>query len=170
MSTTTLVLIVGGAIAAVALLLLAAGAFLFFSRARTLHERRADNGDSRQLPLPVEGPRSPPRMGGARAHVVVTSSGTIDRDAARASITVALPHVDACFAAAELEPPNHESATYELDVTASGEVRRAEPASAAGRTAKLDACVIPALRSIRMPKSSKPSVVKLTLLAPIEPR
>ena len=169
-STTFLVLVIGGIVAALAVLALGiAGFFLFTSR------RAAELDDplgSRQPGGAVapEPPRLPPRMGGTRARVSVTSSGALDPSAARAAIDGAMPHLEPCFAATELDPPNHESASYEVDVAPSGEVRRAEPAGPGARSAKLDACMVQSLRSVRMPRSSKPSAVKLTFFAPIEPR
>ncbi len=172
-STTFLVLVIGGIVAALAVLAIGiAGFFLFTSR------RAADLDDPRGSRRPggavapgsPEPPRLPPRMGGTRARVSVTSSGLLDPNAARAAIEGAMPHLEVCFAATELDPPNHESASYEVDVAPSGEVRRAEPAGPGARSAKLDACMVQSLRSVRMPRSSKPSAVRLTFFAPIEPR
>jgi len=174
MSTTFLVLVVGGVVAAVALLVVAAIAVVFVTR------RRAAEADdpfgSRQpsgavAPGAPDSPRLPPRMSGTRARVTVTSSGALDPQAVRAVVDAALPRLDVCFAATELDPPNHEAANYDLEVAPSGEVRRAEPTPPLpGRSAKLDACIVQSLRSVRMPRSAKSSAVKLTFVAPIEPR
>jgi hypothetical protein len=166
LSTTALVLIIVGVVAGVGVVTVAAGAFFFFGRAA---ERRAEQ--------PLGSPRSrsgvpdqPELMGGPRARTVAaTTSGGLDPEAVRTVVTAALPRLDVCFAATELEPPNHEVATYDLDVAASGEVRRAEPSQGLTRTPKLDACIVQGLRSLRMPKASKACTVKLTFTAPLLP-
>ena len=172
-STMFLVLVIGGIVAALAVLALGiVGFFLFTSRrAAELDDPRGSRQPGGAVaPGTPEPPRLPSRMGGTRARVSVTSSGALDPSAARAAIDGAMPHLEVCFAASELDPPNHESASYEVDVAPSGEVRRAEPAGPGARSVKLDACMVQSLRSVRMPRSSKPSAVKLTFFAPIEPR
>lgn len=166
-STTFLVLVVGGIVAAVAVLVVVVLVVVLVAR------RRAAAADARGTRQPsTVAPELPesPRMGGTKARIAVTNPGTLDAEAVRVAVTGVLPRIDACFAATELEAPNHESAAYDLDVAASGEVRRAEPATAVGRTVKLDACVVQNLRAIRMPRSTKASGVKLIFSAPIEPR
>ena len=167
-------LVIGGAVAAIAVLALGIVGFFLFTSRRSAPELDDPRG-SRQpggafAPGSPEPPRLPPRMGGTRARVSVTSSGVLDPVAVRAAIDSAMPHLDACFSATELDPPNHESASYEVDVAPSGEVRRAEPAGPGAHSAKLDACMVQSLRSVRMPRSSKPSAVKLSFFAPIESR
>lgn len=106
-------------------------------------------------------------MGGTKARLSALTAGSLDLEGARAAIGTALPRIDACFANSELEPPNHESAAYDLEVAPSGAVTRADPATQTGRAAKLDTCVGAALRSARMPKSAGGSRVKLVLSARI---
>jgi hypothetical protein len=168
-STTFLVLVVGGVVAAVALLAAAVVVVLFITRRRAAEaaESRGGRAPSGELAPPSAEPQ---RMAGTKARLAVTSAGALDPEAVRAALTTTLPRIDACFAATELDPPNHESAAYDLDVAPTGEVKRAEPATSTGssRSAKLDACVVERLRSARMPKSAKPSTVRLTFSAPIE--
>jgi hypothetical protein len=165
-----MLLIVGGVVAAVALLAIAVVGVVFVTRRRAAEA--AESRGSRApivTPAPQETGRGPIRMGGSKARLAVTSAGSLDPEAVRAATTSALPRIDACFAATELEPPNHESAAYDLDVAPTGEVRRAEPATPVGRSTKLDACVVERLRALRMPRSAKPSTVKLTFSAPLDP-
>ena len=172
-STTFLVLVVGGVVAAVALLAIAVIAVVFVMRRRAVAAdgpRGSRSPSGEVAPGSRETPRLPPRMGGPRARVSVTSAGALDGEAVRVAVNTALPRVDLCFAATELDPPTHELATYELDVAPSGEVRRAEPTTPGPRSLKLDACVVQNLRSVRMPRSAKSSAVKLSFFAPIDPR
>lgn len=172
LSTTTLVLIIVGVVAAVGLLGVGVGGYLFFHRERDSNDPRAARGGGLGLPAPgaIPGdPRKPVRMGGPRAQVTVTSAGALDPEGVRAAVTLALPHLDPCFAASELEPPNHEQVGYDLDVAPSGEIRRAEP-SVPGRTPKLDACMVQNLRAVRLPKSKAASAVRLTFVAPLSER
>ncbi|HSO38353.1 MAG TPA: hypothetical protein VLT33_37750, partial [Labilithrix sp.] len=117
------------------------------------------------------GPRAQPRandaraQGGTKAKAIVLATGALDVEGARAAVNAALPRIDACFAASELEAPNHETAAYDLDVAPSGTVTRAEPATAAGRAPRLDACVTSALRAARLPRSPGGSKVKVILTA-----
>ena len=165
MSTTAMVLIVVGLVAGVSLLVVAAGVYLFFERAQ---ERRTEQSPRSQRSRSAA-PDPPERMGGRRARgVSVTSSGGLDQETVRTIVVAALPRLDVCFAATELEPPNHEVATYELDVAPSGEVRRAEPSQGLERTPRLDACVVQGLRALRMPRQSKACTVKLTLTASLD--
>jgi hypothetical protein len=172
-STTFLVLVIGGVVAATAIVAIAIVGIFFVSSRRAAV--RDDPRGSRQpgiavAPASPEPPRPTPRFGGTRARVSVSSSGFLDPEAVRAAVSSASSRIDVCYAATELEPPDHESANYDLDVAPSGEVRRAEATTAGPRSAKLDACVVQNLRSVRMPRATKPSVVRLTFLAPIEPR
>ncbi|MDB4935810.1 MAG: hypothetical protein JWP87_2782, partial [Labilithrix sp.] len=177
-STTFLLLVVGGIVAAVALLAVAVVLVIVVTRRRAADaaDERAGRAPSGAVAPGAPGARggagagggSTARMGGKKARLAVTSAGALDPEAVRAATTSALPHIDACFAATELEAPNHESAAYDLDVAPSGEVKRAEPATPSGRSSKLDACVVELLRSIRLPKSAKASTVTLTFSAPIE--
>lgn len=172
-STTFLVLVIGGAVAAVAVLAVAVVGFFFFTSRRVtgLDDRRSARPPGGAIaPGSPEPPRPLPRFAGTRARLTVTSSGALDPETVRAAIGVALPRIDVCYAATELEPPDHESANYDLDVAPNGEVRHAEPTTAGPRSTKLDACVTQNLRSVRMPRAAKPSVVRLTFSAPIEPR
>lgn len=172
-STTFLVLVIGGAVAAIAVLALGLVGFFVFTRRQAT---RLDDTRGARQPSGAVGPGSPepprplPRFAGTRARLSVTSSGVLDPEAVRTAIGVALPRIDVCYAATELEPPDHESASYDLDVAPNGEVRRAEPTTAGPRSTKLDTCVTQNLRSVRMPRAAKPSVVRLTFVAPIEPR
>jgi hypothetical protein len=175
MSTTFLALVVGGVVAAVALLAVAVLALVLFTRARNraadAEEARSTRGPSITVtPAPPEPPRLPSRMGGTKARVSVTSAGALDPEAVRVAVTGALPRLDACFAATELDPPAHETSSFDLDVAPNGEVRRAEPTPSGPRSLKLDACIVQNLRSVRMPKAAKTSTVKLAFFAPIEPR
>ena len=106
-------------------------------------------------------------MGGTKARLGTLTSGSLDIEGARAAIGTALPRIDACFATNELEPPNHESVTYDMEVAASGAVKSAEPGTLSGRVARLDTCVVAALRAVRMPRSPGGGRVKLTLTARI---
>jgi hypothetical protein len=138
-------------------------------KAEAAESARAPRGPSATVAPPAqEGPRAPARFGGAKARLAVTSGGALDPEAVRAALAGALPKVDACFAAAELEPPNHESAPYDLDVQPTGEVKKVELVAAANRAPKLDACVVQALRVVRLPKAARASVVKLTFSAPLD--
>ena len=170
-STTFLVLLVGGIVAAVALLAVVVIAVVFLTRgsSRGSGPRRSRQPSTASTSA-SDSPRFPPAMGGTRSRVSVTSAGVLDPEAVRAVVNSILPRLDACFAASELEPPNHESVSYELDVAPNGEVRRAEPPSAVGRSAKLDTCMTQNLRSLRMPRALKGSAVRLLFVAPIEAR
>lgn len=164
MSTTALVLIVVGVVGAVGVVAVATGAYFFFGRAQG---RRGEQSSSSPRSRPD--PRDPQRMGGPRARVSVTSSGALDPEAVRSVVNAASPRLDVCFASTEIDPPNHEVATYDLDVATTGEVKRVEPGAELTRAPKLDACVVQTLRSLRMPRTTKACTVKLTFVAPIEP-
>jgi hypothetical protein len=172
MSTTALaMLVVGGVVGIIVLAGLVVGLFYLGERrkAEAAESARAPRGPSATVAPPAqEGPRAPARFGGAKARLAVTSGGALDPEAVRAALAGALPKVDACFAAAELEPPNHESAPYDLDVQPTGEVKKVELVAAANRAPKLDACVVQALRVVRLPKAARASVVKLTFSAPLD--
>ena len=171
MSTSFLVMLVVGGVAGIILLAgIVVGLFYLGERRKAeALESRAPHGPSATVaPGAQEGPRSPARFGGTKARLAVTSGGAMDPEAVRAALAGALPRIDACFAAAELEPPDHETAAYDIDVQASGEVKRAEAASAVNRAPKLDACVLQNLRAVRLPKAARASTVKLTFSAPLD--
>jgi hypothetical protein len=173
MSTTTLVMVVVGGVAGILLLAAAVIGFFYVAerrKAEAAAAERALHPPTVPAAVTLEAPRTPPRFGGTKARLAVTSGGAMDAEAVHASLAGVLPRIDACFAAAELEPPNHESATYELDVQANGEVKKAEPAGAVPRAAKLDACVVQSLRAARLPKAARASVVKLTFSDPVDLR
>lgn len=171
-STTFLVMVVVGGVAGVILLAgIVVGLFYLGERRKAEAAERVLRAASvTAAPGTAEGPRGPARFGGTKARLAVTSGGAMDPEAVRAALAGALPRIDGCFAATELEPPNHESAAYDLDVLASGEVKRAEVATPGNRAAKLDACVIQNLRGVRLPKSARASTVKLTFSAPLDVR
>jgi len=114
---------------------------------------------------PAETTRTP--MGGSKARLTGLVARSLDLQKARNAVAAGAPRIDACFAAAELVPPNHETAGYDLDVAASGEVTRADPTTQIGRCAQLDACMAQSLRALRMPRSPTGSTVKLTFTAKI---
>jgi hypothetical protein len=173
-STTFLVMVVVGGVAGVILLAgIVVGLFYLGERRKAeadAAERALRAASVTAAPATAEGPRGPARFGGTKARLAVTSGGAMDPEAVRAALAGALPKIDACFAATELEAPNHESAAYDLDVLASGEVKRVEVGTPANRAAKLDACVLQNLRGVRMPKSARASTVKLTFSAPLDVR
>ncbi len=173
MSTTTLVMVVVGGVAGILLLAAAVIGFFYVAERRKAEAAAAERAlHPPTVPAAVtpEAPRTPPRFGGTKARLAVTSGGAMDAEAVRASLAGVLPRIDACFAAAELEPPNHESAAYDLDVQPNGEVKKAEPANAVTRAPKLDACVVQSLRTARLPKAARASTVKLTFSDPLEVR
>jgi hypothetical protein len=186
-NTMLIVLIAGGVVVLLIGLVIVGGGALFFSRraAATRAAKAQGGSESSNAGSPAgagaAGQASPgatgggvqpravdPRaMGGTRARLIALSAGALEVEAVRAAITTVLPQVDACFVASELEPPNHESVTYELDVATSGTITRAEPTPQTGRAPKLDACVGGALRTARMPRGARNTRVKLTLSARI---
>jgi hypothetical protein len=172
MSTTTIaMLVVGGVVGIIMLAALVVGLFYVGERrkAEAAESGRAQHGPSATgAPAVPEASRTPLRFGGSKARLAVTSSGALDPEAVRAALAGALPKVDVCFAAAELEPPNHETAAYELDVQPSGDVKKVEIAGATNRATRLDACVLQAFRGTRLPKAARASVVKLTFSAPLD--
>ena len=172
MSTTVLVMLVVGGVAAIILLAAVVMGFFYVAERRKAEAAAAERAlHPPAVPTAVvtqEAPRTPPRFGGTRARLAVTSGGAMDVEAVRASLAGVLPRIDACFAAAELEPPNHESAAYDLDVQPNGEVKKAEPATAVTRAPKLDACVVQSLRAARLPKAARASTVKLTFSDPLD--
>ena len=116
MSTTFLVVVVVGGVAGIILLAgIVVGLFYLGERRKAeTAEGRALHGPSvTAAPGAQEGPRSAARFGGTKARLAVTSGGAMDPEAVRAALAGALPRIDACFAAAELEPPNHETAAYD---------------------------------------------------------
>jgi hypothetical protein len=171
MTTTLLVLIVLGVLAGVVLLSAVLGGLYYVAE-----KRKAEREQLLHTPTPAapavtgEGARGPARFGGGKARLGVTTTGTLDPEAIRVALAGAIPRIDACFTAAELEPPNHESATYDLDVQPNGDVKRADVATTPNRAPKLDACVLSSLRGVHLPKSAKASTVKLTFSAPLDVR
>ena len=184
-----LALIFGGAIVAVVVLAAGVGGFVFYKARRSADRGRHRDRDPSSLPgraspgsggvgpgtvessalPPEEAPRNDPRspMGGTKARLTGLVARSLDLNKARGAVAAAGPRFDACFAATELEPPNHETAGYDLDVSPTGEVTRAEPATQTGRCAPLDACMVQSLRATRMPRSPAGSPVKLTFAARI---
>ena len=136
------------------------------SRPRTVAPGPAETGNPATTAPPRDEVRGGP-MGGPKARVTGLVSRSLDPQKVRNAVAAAGARTDACFAATELEPPNHEIAGYDLDVAASGEVTRAEPATQTGRCAELDACMVQNLRGLRMPRSPAGSTVKLTFAAKI---
>lgn len=171
MSTTLLVMIVLGVVAGVVLLSAVLGGLYYVTEKRRAEQERLLHTPSAAAPAATgEGSRGPARFGGGKARLGVTTTGTLDSEAIRVALAGAVPRIDACFSAAELEPPNHESAAYDLDVQPTGDVKRADVATTANRAPKLDACVLSSLRGVRLPKSAKASTVKLTFSAPLDVR
>jgi hypothetical protein len=170
-STTLIVLCVVGAVVLLGVVVaVAGGAYLFKQRkvAAKAAQGGAASPESASSPgAPTAVAPSDARMAGAKARISTLSAGTLDGEAVRTAITAVLPRIDLCYAASELEPPNHETAAYDLDVAAAGAVTRVEPASTASRAPKLDACVGNALRTAKMPRSSAGTKVKLTLASRI---
>ena len=118
----------------------------------------------RAAPRANDGPRV---QGGAKAKVSDLTAIGVDANGSRNAVNAALPRLDACFAASELEAPNHETATYDLDLAPTGVVTRAEPAAPGARAPRLDACVVSVLRGVRLPRSASGGRLKVTLAAPI---
>jgi hypothetical protein len=171
MTTTFLVMVALGVVAGIVLLgAVVGGLFYVTEKRRAERERLLHAPSGAAAAATAEGPRGAARFGGGRARLGVTTTGTLDPEAIRVALAGALPRIDACFAAAELEPPNHESAAYDLDVQPTGDVKRADAATTTNRTPKLDACVLQNLRSARLPKAAKASTVKLTFSAPVDVR
>jgi hypothetical protein len=169
MTTTLLVLIVVGVLAGVVLLSAVLGGLFYLSEKRKAEQERVLHPPTTAAPgAPGEGARGPARFGGGKARLGVTTTGALDPESIRAALAGAVPRIDACFVAAELEPPNHESAAYDLDVQPTGDVKRADVATTANRAPKLDACVLQSLRAVHLPKSAKASTVKLTFSAPLD--
>ncbi len=169
MSTTFLVMVAAGVVAGVVLLAAVLGGLFYVTEKRRAQRERLLHTPSAAGPAATgEGPRGPARFGGGKARLGVTTTGTHDPEAIRVALAGAAPRIDACFAAAELEPPNHESAAYDLDVQPAGDVKRADVATTTNRAPKLDACVLTNLRAARLPKAAKASTVKLTFSAPLD--
>lgn len=171
-STMLIVLCVVGALVLLGVVVaVAGGAYLFKQRkvAAKAAQVAASGDDTPASPstAAAAAPTDARLMAGTKARISTLSAGTLDGEAVRTSITTVLPRIDLCYAVSELEPPNHETAAYDLDVAASGTVTRAEPSSAASRAPKLDACVATALRTAKMPRSGAGTKIKLTLTSRI---
>jgi hypothetical protein len=167
-STTFLVMVVVGVVGAVVVLAGIVIGLFYVAERRKAEAERLQRAGVVAPATAAEAPRGPLRFGGPKARLGVITTGTLDPEAIRSALATALPRIDACFAAAELEPPNHESAAYDLDVQPNGDVKRAEAATTVNRASKLDACVLSSLRAVRLPKSARASTVKLTFSAPLD--
>ena len=169
MSTTTLALIIGGAVVVVLGIGVVGIALFFF-----LGRRPPDLG-SRGVSVEPATPRGPLQplpgggraQGGTKARLIAVSATPLDSEGVRGAVASATTRIDSCFVGTELEPPNHETAAYDLDVTAAGVVTRADAPEKTNRCAKLDACMTQTLRSVRMPKSPSGGPVRLTFAARI---
>jgi hypothetical protein len=163
-----------GAVVGVIVIAAGIGGFFFYTSRRSPDRNRPSlpnlpGPTESNTPPTEEAPRNDPRspMGGSKARLTGLVARSLDLNKARGAVAAAGPRFDACFAATELEPPNHETSAYDLDVAPSGEVTRADPATQTGRCALLDACMVQSLRAMRMPRSPAGSTVKLTFTAKI---
>lgn len=174
-NTTMIALIVVGVVLFLVALGAAGSTIAVVLSRRAAHAARAGASGERVTAVPP-GPAAAPAppgapvgraMGATSARLSGLTARSLDKEAVRAAVAAVMPRVDGCFAATELEPPNHESVVYDLDVAASGVVTRAEPSSQTARCAKLDVCLSAALRAARMPRSPGGSPVKLSFAARI---
>ena len=103
--------------------------------------------------------------GGPRAEVGAgTYGGDADHDfvaPTRAAIAAEKSRIDACYAAAQFDPPEHTHLGWTIDVEPSGRARSVRPTTSSGRVPRLDACMIPILAGIRYP--ARPNREEVTL-------
>ena len=125
----------------------------------------ATEGSPKTTPRVNDGPRS---QGGTKAKLSELTANAVDVTGSRNAINAALPKIDACFVASETEPPNHESATYDLESAPNGALTRVEPGGSGAHAPRLDACVTAVLRAVRLPRSTGGGKVKITLTAPLK--
>jgi serine/threonine protein kinase len=96
------------------------------------------------------------------------SGGTFEKyDIAksRAEVERVLPQLGACYAATEFDPPDHQFTSWTLTIDPSGRVTSARRSSDVDAHPKLDACVIPILRTMKWEALPGGGTPKISLTA-----
>jgi hypothetical protein len=70
--------------------------------------------------------------------------------AGKAEVTRIMPSINACHVATELDPPEHETSSYVLDIAPSGAIRDVRTFGK-GTHPKFDSCMMTALRQTKWP-------------------
>jgi hypothetical protein len=95
------------------------------------------------------GPRK--AFGGTTVDINGGSFGDFDIEASKAAIMRNAGALNACYAATEFDPPDHQFTTWTFQVDPAGNVRSVQRTTSADPLPKLDACVIGALRQVKWP-------------------
>jgi hypothetical protein len=95
------------------------------------------------------GPRK--AFGGTTVDINGGSFGDFDIAASKAAIMRNAGALNACYAATEFDPPDHQDTTWTIQVDPAGNVRSVQRTTSFEPHPKLDACVIGALRQVRWP-------------------
>jgi serine/threonine-protein kinase len=95
------------------------------------------------------GPRK--AFGGTTVDISGGSFGDFDIAASQAAIMRNAGALNACYAATEFDPPDHQATTWTIQVDPAGNVRSVQRTTSFDPHPKLDACVIGALRQVKWP-------------------
>jgi hypothetical protein len=94
------------------------------------------------------GPRK--AFAGTTVEISGGSFAPFDIDASKAAIMRHAGAINACYAATEFEPPDHQATTWTFQVDPEGNVRSVQRTSSADPPhPRFDACVIGALRQVK---------------------
>jgi hypothetical protein len=95
------------------------------------------------------GPRK--QFAGSVFRISGGSFGEFDIDAGKAAINRMGGAINACYAATEFDPPDHQFTTWTFQVDPAGNVKSVGRATSADPHPKFDGCIIGALRQVKWP-------------------
>jgi hypothetical protein len=103
------------------------------------------------------------QFAGASVRISGGSFGEFDVEAGRAAINRVGGALNACYAATEFDPPDHQFTNWTLQVDPAGNVKSVQRTTSADPHPKLDGCVIGALRQVKLPATKAGGSVQVSL-------
>jgi hypothetical protein len=120
-----------------------------------------DGGGGGNKVTTVDAGATRPQMAGSSVKLTGGSFEKYDIEKSKAAIAVIQPQLNACYAATEFDPPNHEFTCWTLTINGAGIVTNARRSTDHDPHPKLDACVIGAWRMSKwesLPGGGSPQV------------